>query len=687
MSRPRLRSDLVVVEQSYRGERSYIVKDPATHKYFRFRPLEMMVMEQFDGEGTPAEVAAVLAAQGLPFSVAAVESFARKLAHMDLLARSVAERSVLQMERLRAERQRRIRRTHYQGSLLRMRWSVGDPDRLFDRWTPRLRFFFSRPFLAVSVALFAVYCVIAVAKWSDLSRGMAALSTPSTYTLGTVVLFWSALMAVVCVHELGHGFTCKYFGGQVHELGAMLIYFQPAFYCNVNDAWTFPDLRARLWVTAAGSWIQLVLAALAAIVWWVAQPGTLISQLALFLVVIGGVTTVVANANPLIPLDGYYALSDYLGIPNLRGRALGYMAWLVKRHVLRLAVPPPPADAHERRVFATYGTLAVLYSTGLLLFLTGAIFGWVSRTWGTVGALAFAVALWAMLRERLRAAARSVAASLREHRAQWTAPRRRRWIAGGALAALLLGIVVPWPITVGGPFTAAPPLELDLKAPEGGVVVQARAAEGSRVAVGATILVFRDPDLERRAVGVRRLADSLAAREGAARALGRMDEARRLEAERGEQEARAASLEVRRQALTLRSPVTAVVLTPRLEELVGRRFASGAVAVRLGTPDSVELRVVLERAGATLVRPGQPVALIPYADVSGALHGRVASVATAAAGQGGDGQLEARVLVPRTASTWRAGATGEAKITVRRSNLIGALVWAVRKRVRSDLLL
>src|SRR3989442_949990 len=261
-----------------------------------------------------------------------------------------------------------------------MRWSVGDPDRLFDRWTPRLRFFFSRPFLALSVALFVVYCVIAVAKWWDLSRGMAALYTTSTYTIGTVVLFWSGLMVVVCVHELGHGFTCKYFGGQVHELGAMLIYFQPAFYCNVNDAWTFPDLRARLWVTAAGSWIQLVLAALAAIVWWLAQPGTLISQLALFLVVIGGVTTVVANANPLIPLDGYYALSDYLGIPNLRARALGYMAWLVKRHVLRLTVPPPPADAHERRVFATYGTLALLYSTGLLLFLVAAIFGWVGRS-------------------------------------------------------------------------------------------------------------------------------------------------------------------------------------------------------------------------------------------------------------------------------------------------------------------
>src|SRR5207249_3435289 len=210
----------------------------------------------------------------------------------------------------------------------------------------------------------------------------------------------------------------------------------------------------------------------------------------------------------------------------------------------------------------------------------------------------------------------------------------------------VLGVVVPWPITVGGAFTAAAPLELDLKAPEGAVVVQARAAEGTRVAAGAPVLVFRDPDLERRAIGVRRLADSLAALEGAARAVGRTDEARRLEAERAEQEARAAGLEVRRQALTLRSPVTAVVLTPRLQELVGRRFPSGAVAVRLGTPDSVELRVVLERAGATLVRPGQPVAVIAYADVSHTLQGRVASVATAAAGVAHAGRPAARARQP-----------------------------------------
>src|SRR2546422_6664178 len=144
---------------------------------------------------------------------------------------------------------------------------------------------------------------------------------------------------------------------------------------------------------------------------------------------------------PRSTLFPYTTLFRSLGIPTLRARALGYMAWLVKRHVLRLTVPPPPADAHERRGFATYGTLALLYSTGLLLFLVAAIFGWVGRTWGTVGTLAFAVALWTMLRGRLRAAARAVMASLREHRTEWRSPRRRRWLAGGALAALLLGVL------------------------------------------------------------------------------------------------------------------------------------------------------------------------------------------------------------------------------------------------------
>ena len=117
----------------------------------------------------------------------------------------------------------------------------GDPDELLDWLLPRLGFFFTPAFLKISVALFALYSVILAAKWKDF-----AATVYDFYSLEVGVtayaVFWLSGTVIIVIHELGHGLTCKYFGGQVHEIGAMLIYFQPAFYCNVNDAWTFPEL-------------------------------------------------------------------------------------------------------------------------------------------------------------------------------------------------------------------------------------------------------------------------------------------------------------------------------------------------------------------------------------------------------------------------------------------------------------
>jgi putative peptide zinc metalloprotease protein len=170
--RPRLRQDLVLVEQTYRGEQSYIIKDPQSRKYFRFRPAEIMVMQTFDGEHTAAEACAALGAEGLRVSASGVEAFARKLGSMGLCERTLGERSVLQMERLRAERRRRLIRGTgpFKGELLRIRWSVGDPDKLLDWLLPRLKFFFTPAFLKLSVALFGIYFLILALKWPDFVR-------------------------------------------------------------------------------------------------------------------------------------------------------------------------------------------------------------------------------------------------------------------------------------------------------------------------------------------------------------------------------------------------------------------------------------------------------------------------------------------------------------------------------------
>src|SRR3954463_13688211 len=94
---PCLREDITIVEQVFRGETSFVVKDPATQKYFRFRPVEMGVMRYFDGSRTPDEIAAALAADGVRLTARAVEGFARKLASIGLLERTLAERTTVEL--------------------------------------------------------------------------------------------------------------------------------------------------------------------------------------------------------------------------------------------------------------------------------------------------------------------------------------------------------------------------------------------------------------------------------------------------------------------------------------------------------------------------------------------------------------------------------------------------------------
>src|SRR5258708_871801 len=152
MRGPALRAGVTVIEQVYRGEQSFVVKDPVTQKYFRFRPAEAAVIRAFDGSRSVEEVSSALGAAGLSLSAGAIESFARTLAKIGLLERGLAERSGQQLERL--QRERRRRRSLFRGEWLRMRWSVGDADPFFSRGIPYLRWCFTPWFVAGSVALF-----------------------------------------------------------------------------------------------------------------------------------------------------------------------------------------------------------------------------------------------------------------------------------------------------------------------------------------------------------------------------------------------------------------------------------------------------------------------------------------------------------------------------------------------------
>ena len=98
-------------------------------------------------------------------------------------------------------------------------------------------------------------------------RAELAEHSANFFTLQNLMLTWVVFVFVKTIHEFGHGLTCKHFGGEVHEMGALLIMFTPYLYCNVSDSWILPDKKRRILVTAAGIFVEMTLAIFAAWLW------------------------------------------------------------------------------------------------------------------------------------------------------------------------------------------------------------------------------------------------------------------------------------------------------------------------------------------------------------------------------------------------------------------------------------
>ena len=685
---PALRAGVAVVEVRVRGATHFVVREPDGGRYLRMGIVEGRVLRLFDGLRSPVEVARRLAEEGLHVSAATVEAFARACARRGLLDRTTAESSVLQLERLRAERGRR--RSLFRGELMRMRWSMGDPDALLDRTMPLVRWCFTPAFVVGSLALMLVAALLVGAGRARFEADLAALLGPAGFGVGAVALLWVVLLGITFVHEMGHAYACKHFGGAVREMGFMLMYLQPSFYCNVNDAWSFPSRAARLWVTAAGLWIEVAVAAVAAVAWWLAQPGTLLAETALLVVLLGFGTAVVANANPLLPFDGYFALSDWLGIPNLRQRALAHWGWWLRRHVLRLDVPEPAVAPDERRVLLRYGALASLYIAVVLSATIWLATAWVTRRVGPLGLVLGALLAVVVARSNLAGWGRTLREAATLHGrtlARWATGGARRRVAIGVVVLLAAAAVLPWPIATRGTFAAAsaiPTTHAIATAP--GLVAEVLVREGERVAAGAPLLRLVDDDALLARDSLARETAWLAAAARSARARGDAGTERVADAAGAAAALRAAAADGALGRRTVRATSGGVVVTPRTERLLGRRLDAGATALVLADADSVELRVTLAGAGAATVRPGQRVRLVSHADAAHPIEARLLDVAPAGGAQGGRSSVEARVRVPR-GTAWRPGVTGEARVTLRRSTLLGAAWWGLRARVRTDLLL
>ncbi len=370
--RARLRPSAQISRQHYRGERWYVVRDPAGNQYHRLSSAAYRFVGLLDGSRTVAEAwdtAGGVLADDAPTQPEVVQILSQLHAANLLEANITADAGVL----LRRHKQMMKRRL--QGRFMNVlfpRIPLWDLDKFLVRWMPVMRVFLSKfgALLWIGVVVAALAAI--GPEWNRLKTAANNAIEPGNWPW-----LWATFVIIKLIHELGHAFSCRRFGGEVHELGIMFLVFVPAPYVDASSAWSLPSKWQRVFVGAGGMIFELFVAAICAFIWKYTDPTTLVSKLAYNAMFIASVTTILFNANPLLRYDGYYILSDLLEIPNLRQKSMEYSLGLIKRHVFRVksAVPlPPPGQRIWLLLYSiTSGIYRVFVGIMIILVVTNQV--------------------------------------------------------------------------------------------------------------------------------------------------------------------------------------------------------------------------------------------------------------------------------------------------------------------------
>ena len=348
----------VAAHQTARGEEYYVLKNSEGDTYLRLDAQDYFLWKLMDGQHSIRDLAvAYFACYGaFPFE---------RLIH---LVEKLKENGFLEEKPLHvfgaivgrfAARSWVYRLKRFSETFAQKEFSLKNVDRFFGvlyRWGGWI--LFTRP----AAILYGILFLAGLTLFGqELATGTYSLTkTGESYGLGLLTL--TGLMYLVIVsHEFGHALAVKHYRRKVLQAGMLIYYGRPAFFVDTTDIWMAPK-RARLVASSAGPCTTLLFASLCSVfIPIIADPAL---NAVLFKVSLVCYTIVLLNVNPLLELDGYYILMDWLEIPLLRKKSLDF----VKRRLWERLFRERRRFSREERVFAVFGVLATA-GTGFFIIL------------------------------------------------------------------------------------------------------------------------------------------------------------------------------------------------------------------------------------------------------------------------------------------------------------------------------
>ena len=574
----------------YRGAVWHVVQDQAGGRYHRFSQATQVMIMRMDGKSTVQALwdqACGDSPEAIPTQNEVVELLIQ-LHAADLLHMDITPDAAALFERYKKRRDQTWKQWLLNPMSLKL--PLLDPDRFLCHWSEKLAWLFDWRGALLWLAVVLPAAMLAAQHWSELTGNLSdqLLAAQNVLLMALVFPFVKAL------HELGHGFATRIWGGRVHEFGVMFLVFAPMPYVDASAASAFASKYRRAVVGAAGMLVEIFLAALALFAWLAMEPG-LPRAIAYNVMLIAGISTLIVNGNPLLRYDAYYIFSDLIEMPNLAQRGQKYLAYLCDRYLFRAReAETTEDDAAEKRWLVLYAIASWCYrvfiTVSIILFIAGEffVFGVLLAFWSAI--TLFVVPIWKALRH--------VTQSPSLHRRRAQAIRLSLALVTAVLAFLCL---IPMPLRTQAEGVIWLPDQALLRAGSNGVFAQWLVAPGTSVTRGTPVLALDDP--------------LLAAELGVAQA--KMEEAQaryRIEQfgnpvkagiarQQLEQERRVLERAAERSAqLIVRAATNGILVAPKPSDMPGQYFKKGELLGYVLDREQLIARVVVTQDNIDLVR-------------------------------------------------------------------------------------
>jgi putative peptide zinc metalloprotease protein len=589
--RPSLRPGVRISRQSHRGEVWYVLLDPVNGVHQRVNRSAYELVGRLDGRHSCEEIWQSLLRRLGNHAPSQNEMMATMSQMYEANLLSLSTRG--DFDQLKAQgKKQQAQQTFSAVNPLSFRVAVWQPGPWLDRLHVLGLAMFSLPGLILWSLLCLIGLLVLGIQWRAFSSEVGMLWN-HPYSL---LLSWILYPILKTLHEVAHALAVRRFGGDIGEFGIRMLTLLPVPYVDASSSNLFAFKGQRAAVAAAGIFAELGLASMATLLWASLSPG-LTKEICLFIIVIGGLSTLAFNANPLLKFDGYYVFTDLLELPNLAQRSKHYWQNIVRRYAFGLSAVTQPSYARgERRWLISYGLASFIYRwvLGLSLVILAAKAHW------TLGLAMLGLSAYMLLGQPLY----KLANFLLNDPSLGTQRARAIFVTGILFCALLFALLfgkLPATTVAQGVVWASE--KTQVRALSAGFVDKLLVQDGQMVKAGQTLAVLSNDDLplEWNRVQAELTQDRterlVAMSSDALQMRSIEDKIARLEAELVLIEKQTAALEVRAQA-------EGRISIPRYGDLVGKFLKKGDQFAQVLTDDPTILRVAVLNHEANRVRLG-----------------------------------------------------------------------------------